>query len=77
MGSDMFASYFSEWDPNSPPKVLITTSPKATKATRDFFEELVGVFPGAGFFRRKKERGFEMGNCGVGRSQRISNVGRE
>ena len=59
--SDPFASYFSEWDPNSPPKVLITTSPKATKVTYNFCEELVDVFPGAEFIRRKKGRGFEMG----------------
>ncbi|KAF9643544.1 hypothetical protein BDM02DRAFT_3191471 [Thelephora ganbajun] len=32
--SDLFASYFSDWDPNTPPKVLITTSPKAAKATK-------------------------------------------
>ena len=59
--SDPFASYFSEWDPNSPPKVLITTSPKATKVTYNFCEELVDIFPGAEFIRRKKGRGFEMG----------------
>jgi len=55
-----FASYFSDWDPDSPQKALITTSPKVTKVTRNFFEELVGVFPGAEFVRRKKERGFEV-----------------
>lgn len=59
--SDPFASYFSDWDPNTPPKVLITTSPKATKVTYSFCEELVDVFPGAEFIRRKKGRGFEMG----------------
>lgn len=59
--SDPFASYFSDWDPNTPPKVLITTSPKATKVTYNFCEELVDVFPGAEFIRRKKGRGFEMG----------------
>ena len=59
--SDPFASYFSEWDQNSPPKVLITTSPKATKVTYNFCEELVDIFPGAEFIRRKKGRGFEMG----------------
>jgi len=60
MDSVTFASYFSDWDPNSPPKVLITTSLKAMRVTRNFFEELVGVSPGAEFVRRK-ERGFEMG----------------
>jgi len=30
------------------------------RVTRNFFEELVGVFPGAEFVRRK-ERAFEMG----------------
>lgn len=60
--SDPFASYFSSTDdPNIPPKVLITTSPKATKITYDFCDELVGVFPGAEFIRRKKGKGFEMG----------------
>jgi len=59
--SDPFASYFSDWDPNTPPKLLITTSPKATKVTYNFCEELVDIFPGAEFIRRKKGRGFEMG----------------
>lgn len=59
--SDPFAAYFSDWDPNTPPKVLITTSPKVTKVTYNFCEELADVFPGAEFIRRKKGRGFEMG----------------
>ena len=59
--SDPFASYFSDWDPNTPPKLLITTSPKATKVTYNFCNELVDIFPGAEFIRRKKGRGFEMG----------------
>ncbi|KAJ7576914.1 anticodon-binding protein [Mycena floridula] len=60
--SDPFASYFSsEEDPSLPPKVLITTSPKASKGTYDFCDELVGIFPGAEFIRRKKGKGFEMG----------------
>jgi len=41
-------------------RLLITTSPKATKVTRKFFEELVGVLPGVEFVRGK-ELGFEMG----------------
>ncbi|KAE9399936.1 Brix-domain-containing protein [Gymnopus androsaceus JB14] len=62
IASDPFASYFnSETDPNVPPKVLITTSPKASKGTYDFCDELVGVFPGAEFIRRKKGKGFELG----------------
>ena len=61
MDSVTFASYFSDWDPDSPQKVLITTSPKATKVTREFFEELVGIFSRAEFVRRRKERGFEVG----------------
>ncbi|KAJ3732081.1 anticodon-binding protein [Lentinula guzmanii] len=62
IASDPFASYFnSEEDPNLPPKVLITTSPKASKSTYDFCDEIVGVFPGAEFIRRKKGKGFEMG----------------
>jgi len=36
------------------------TSPRAAKVTYNFCEELVDVFPGAGFIRRKKERGFGM-----------------
>jgi ribosome production factor 1 len=62
IASDPFASYFtSAEDPNIPPKVLITTSFQASKATYDFCDELVGVFPGAEFIRRKKGKGFEMG----------------
>lgn len=60
--SDPFASYFSSADdPTIPPKILITTSPKATKTTYEFCDELVGVFPGAEFIRRKKGKGFELG----------------
>jgi len=51
--SDLLASYFSDWDPNTPPKVLITTSPRATNAMYDCCEELVDVSPGDEFFRRK------------------------
>jgi len=58
---DPFASYFSDLDPNIPPKVLITISPGATKATHDRCEELADSFLGAEFVRRKKGRGFEMG----------------
>ncbi|KAL0577532.1 Ribosome production factor 1 [Marasmius crinis-equi] len=62
ISNDPFSYYFtSEDDPTIPPKVLITTSPKASKATYDFCDEIVGVFPGAEFIRRKKGKGFEMG----------------
>lgn len=62
IASDPFASYFSSADdPTIPPKVLITTSPKATRTTYEFCDELVGIFPGAEFHRRPKTRGFEMG----------------
>ncbi|KAH9975850.1 anticodon-binding protein [Lactifluus volemus] len=62
IASDPFASYFSSTDdPSIPPKVLITTSPKATRASYEFCDELVGIFPGAEFHRRPKTRGFEMG----------------
>ncbi|KAJ7098767.1 anticodon-binding protein [Mycena belliarum] len=62
LASDPFASYFSSADdPSVPPKILVTTGPKATKATYDFCDELVGVFPGAEFIRRKKGKGFEVG----------------
>ena len=60
--ADPFASYFSgDVDPTIPPKVLITTSQKATRVTYEFCEELVSVFPGAELIRRKKGKGFEMG----------------
>ena len=45
----------------APRKVLITTSPKASKATYEFCNELVGVIPGSEFIRRKKGKGFELG----------------
>ncbi|KAG6833239.1 hypothetical protein H0H87_009860 [Tephrocybe sp. NHM501043] len=62
IANDPFASYFTSTDdPSIPPKVLITTSPKASKSTYEFCDELVGVFPGAEFIRRKKGKGFEMG----------------
>ena len=62
IAADPFAEYFSgALDPSIPPKVLVTTSPKATRLTYDFCEELVAVFPGAEFIRRKKGKGFEMG----------------
>ena len=62
IASDPFAAYFSAaFDPNIPPKVLITTSPKATRTTYNFCDEIVGVFPGAEFIRRKKGKGFEVG----------------
>ena len=62
IATDPFASYFNSIeDPTLPPKVLITTSPKASKATYEFCDELVGVFPGAEFRQRKKGKGFEMG----------------
>ncbi len=58
----LLRQYFtSTEDPTIPPKILITTSPKASKSTYEFCDELVGVFPGAEFIRRKKGKGFEMG----------------
>ena len=59
--TDPFSSYFNCDDPSLPPKVLVTTSFKASKATYEFCDELVGVFPGAEFRRRKKGKAFEMG----------------
>ncbi|KAI0313270.1 Brix-domain-containing protein [Amylostereum chailletii] len=61
IASDPFASYFETDDPTIAPKVLITTSPKATRVTYELCDELVGIFPGAEFIRRPKGRGFEMG----------------
>ena len=61
---DPFASYFEtalNADASSAPKVLITTSAKATKTTFEFCDELVNVIPGAEFIRRKKGKNFEMG----------------
>lgn len=60
--SDPFALYFApNEDITFPPKILITTSPKASKTTYNFCDELVGVFPGAEFIRRKKGKGVELG----------------
>jgi len=59
--SDLLASYFSDWDPSAPPKVLITTSLRATNAMCDRCKELVDVSPGAEFVRRNKGQGFKMG----------------
>ncbi|KAK7679437.1 hypothetical protein QCA50_017491 [Cerrena zonata] len=62
ISSDPFAEYFSgASDPTIPPKVLVTTSQKATRVTYEFCEEIVGIFPGAELIRRKKGKGFEMG----------------
>lgn len=62
---DPFASYFSSATAEDgellPPKVLITTSSKSTKVAFDLCEELVAVFPGSEFIRRKKNKGFEIG----------------
>ncbi|KAL4260542.1 U3 snoRNP protein/Ribosome production factor 1 [Pleurotus pulmonarius] len=62
IAADPFADYFTPAaDPSAPPKVLVTTSPKASKRTYAFADELVGIFPGAHFVRRKKGKGFELG----------------
>ncbi|KAF4569951.1 hypothetical protein EYR36_009757 [Pleurotus pulmonarius] len=62
IAADPFADYFTPAaDPTAPPKVLVTTSPKASKRTYAFADELVGIFPGAHFVRRKKGKGFELG----------------
>ncbi|KAF8312194.1 Brix-domain-containing protein [Clavulina sp. PMI_390] len=71
ISTDPFASYFSlsspslSIDPETglplPPKVLITTSSRATKVTFDFCAELKDVIPGGEFIRRKKNKGFEIG----------------
>ncbi|KAG9128538.1 hypothetical protein FRC07_003427 [Ceratobasidium sp. 392] len=66
IANDEFAEHFNptttiDTDPFNSPKVLITTSQKATKTTFQFCEELVSVFPGAEFIRRKRGHGFEMG----------------
>ncbi|KAG9001923.1 hypothetical protein FRB90_011464 [Tulasnella sp. 427] len=58
IANDPFAAYFdpdSERDPSEPPRVLITTSPFASAPTWAFCDELVGVFPGAEFFKRRKK----------------------
>lgn len=62
IASDPFASYFSgAADPTVPPKVLVSTSQKATRTTYEFCEEIVTIFPGAELIRRPKGKGFEMG----------------
>ncbi|KAG7443573.1 Brix-domain-containing protein [Guyanagaster necrorhizus] len=62
IANDPFAEYFTSTDdPTIAPKILITTSPKASKSTYEFCDEIVGVFPGAEFIRRKKGKGFELG----------------
>lgn len=64
ISTDPFAPYFNPSpDSDTPmiPKVIITTSQKATRATYDFGEELAAVFPGAEFRRRPKGQGFEIG----------------
>ncbi|CAE7074936.1 unnamed protein product [Rhizoctonia solani] len=62
---DEFAGHFDstapDFDPTRAPKVLVTTSQRATKVSFQFCEELVSVFPGAEFIRRKRGHGFEMG----------------
>ena len=63
ISTDPFAAYFNP-DPNTPPtapKVLLTTSPRPTRATYAFCEDLVSVFPGAEFVKRKPGKGFELG----------------
>jgi ribosome production factor 1 len=47
--------------PTGPPRILITTSPSATKDTYAFCEDLKNIFPGGEFFKRPKGRGFELG----------------
>ncbi|EJU03799.1 Brix-domain-containing protein [Dacryopinax primogenitus] len=60
--NDPFAAYFSsENDPTLAPKVLVTTSTKATNVTYEFCHELCGIFPGAQFVRRKKGQDFQIG----------------
>lgn len=62
LAHDPFAGYFAgAADPSVPPKVLVTTSPHATRASYDFCNELVNVLPGAELVRRKKGKSFEMG----------------
>lgn len=47
--------------PDLIPKILVTTSKRATRSTYEFCEDLTAVFPGAEFIRRKKGTGFELG----------------
>jgi len=62
IAEDPFAAYFQPSEnPMAPQKVLITTSPRSTKTTYEFCEELVSIFPGAELIRRKKGKGFEIG----------------
>ena len=43
------------------PRILLTTSPAATKATYQFIDELRGIFPGGTSYKRPKGRGYEVG----------------
>lgn len=43
------------------PRILLTTSPSATRATYGFLQELESVFPGSESYKRLKGRGFELG----------------
>lgn len=63
VSTDPFAPYFTSSSADAPPtpKVLITTCQKATRVSYEFCEEIVDVFPGAEFVRRKKGQGFEIG----------------
>ena len=63
ISTDPFAAYFNP-DPDAPPtapKILLTTSPKPTRVTYAFCEDLVSVFPGSEFVKRKAGKGFELG----------------
>ncbi|CDZ98527.1 Ribosome biogenesis protein RPF1, contains IMP4 domain [Phaffia rhodozyma] len=56
--------------PGRDPRVLLTTSPKATRETYTFAEELRGIFPGGEFFKRPVGKGFELGRISRWASQR-------
>lgn len=43
------------------PRILLTTSPSATRTTYTFLQELESVFPGSESYKRLKGRGFELG----------------
>ncbi|KAL7415827.1 anticodon-binding protein [Mrakia frigida] len=46
------------------PRILLTTSAKATRETYTFAEELRGIFPGGEFFKRPAGKGYELGRIG-------------
>ncbi|AAW42269.1 conserved hypothetical protein [Cryptococcus deneoformans JEC21] len=69
-GEDQEASAMRDITTQSPPRILITTSPSPCKQTYQFCDDLKNVFPGGEFFKRPKGRGFEIGRVSRWASKR-------